>query len=91
MRKTVTEIAIEVLAERGYDRIWWGDIDMLDEIAVRAAHTGLASLHPLIRHTRTLDTLERSGRFSKGYITVSTRTGGGHRTRCLTLIHEGRA
>ena len=45
-RKTITDTAIEVLAENGRENIWWGDLPMLDKIAARATHTNLLSLNP---------------------------------------------
>lgn len=83
-RKTVAEIAIDVLAENDTKNIWWGDCGYLDEIGIRATHTNLSSLHPLTRHTRILDALERSGRFEKYYITLGEKKGQ-KRMRCLTL------
>ena len=83
-RKTITDTAIEVLAENGRENIWWGDQPMLDEIAARATHTNLLSLNPLLRHSRILDALERSGKFKKGYITLGGMRGN-NKTRCMTL------
>jgi len=62
--KTVAQIAIQVLKENNCDWIMFGDVILLDEIGLRAAHTNLMKLHPLKRHSRILDYLEKSGLFN---------------------------
>ena len=53
--------------ERGWpgDLIAWGDCYTLDEIAERSGFDALHPLHPLDRHIRILNALDRDPRFEK--------------------------
>lgn len=46
----------------------WGDTALLDEIIWKCTHTNLKDKHPLVRHKRVLDALEKDSRFEKEYI-----------------------
>lgn len=76
MRKTIADIAVEVLRETDNPGIMHGDVVLLDMIAVRATHTTLMKrkdgkyTHPLNRHKRILDALGKDPRFEKYYITM---------------------
>lgn len=60
-------IAHDYLVANGFDAVAWGDTYNLDAIAHLCTHTNLANLHPLTRHKRLLDYLERSPLFEKRY------------------------
>jgi len=73
-RKTIADIVIEVLKETGNLGIMWGDTVLLDMIANRCdaqLHTTLKTkkdgktVHPLNRHNRILDALDKDPRFDK--------------------------
>ena len=76
MRKTIADIAVEVLKETDNPGIMHGDVHLLDMIAKRATHTTLmrrkdgTCTHPLNRHKRILDALGRDPRFEKYYISM---------------------
>lgn len=64
-KKTVAEHMRDVLTERGLSSVMWGDAVVLDDCAKRCVHTTLYDQHPLERHKRILDALERSSLFEK--------------------------
>lgn len=64
---TVAQIAHQYLTEQGFDGVAWGDTYNLDTIAKLCTHTNLSNLHPLTRHKRLLDYLEKSPLFTKRY------------------------
>ena len=66
--KTIADIAYEHLIESDNPGIMWGDCALLDEIAWKCTHTNLKETHPLKRHKRILDALDRDSRFDKFYI-----------------------
>jgi len=74
MRKTIADIVVEVLKETDNPGIMYGDVVLLDMVANRATHTTLMKrkngkcTHPLNRHNRILDALEKDERFEKFYI-----------------------
>jgi len=67
MRKTIADITVEVLRETDNQGIMYGDSVLLDMIANRATHTNLMKQHPLVRHSRILNALEKDKRFGKYY------------------------
>jgi hypothetical protein len=69
--KTYAEHARDVLVESGYTSVMWGDAWLLDAIGTRC---GLPRMHPLNRHKRILDALERSPLFTKGYVRLDVFT-----------------
>lgn len=65
MRKTIANITVEVLKETDNLGIMYGDTVLLDMIAKRCTHTNLMKKHPLVRHSRILNALEKDDRFEK--------------------------
>ena len=68
--RAVGDAAVALLAAqraRGWpgDLIAWGDCYTLDEIADHSGFDALHPLHPLDRHRRILDALDRDPRFEK--------------------------
>ena len=69
--KTIADYAVEVLKETDNPGVMWGDTVLLDMIAERCTHTTLRirkdrkCTHPLYRHKRILDALEKDSRFVK--------------------------
>lgn len=86
--KTIAEIAADHLKITGVTYVMWGDTHVLDEIAWKCTHTNLSSLHPLTRHHRILNALERSPLFQKQIIDISGRGRGNTRGRCFRLDKE---
>ena len=68
--KTIAEIAVDVIRDAKCIGVMWGDVGLLDDIALRATHTTLMSKHPLDRHQAILNSLEKSKLFKKGHIRV---------------------
>jgi len=72
-RKTIADITVEVLKETDNKGIMYGDTVLLDMVAERCIHTTLmrkkdgAWTHPLVRHYRILNALEKDKRFEKYY------------------------
>lgn len=66
-RKTIADITVEVLHETDNPSIMYGDTVLLDMIAKRCTHTNLMSKHPLVRHSRILNALDKDSRFEKYY------------------------
>jgi len=69
--KTIADYAVEVLIETDNPGVQYGDTRLLDDIAERATHTNLMDKHPLTRHSRILDALDRDSRFEKYYIKMN--------------------
>ena len=67
-RKTIADYAVEVLKETDNPSVMWGDCYLLDMIAEKCVHTNLRKQHPLNRHKRILDALEKDNRFEKWFI-----------------------
>jgi len=65
--KTTADIAVEVLKETENEGVMYGDCTLLDMIAERCTHTNLMKLHPLTRHARILNALDKDKRFEKLY------------------------
>jgi len=71
--KSIADIVVEVLQETGNPGIMWGDTVLLDMVAERCNHTTLKKkkngswTHPLDRHNRILDALDKDPRFEKQY------------------------
>jgi hypothetical protein len=72
--KTIADVAVVVLKRTDNPGVMWGDTMLLDEIAATCVQTTLmqrkdgTATHPLARHKRILDALERDKRFEKWYI-----------------------
>ena len=66
--RTIADIVIEVLNETDNGGIMFGDTVLLDMVADRCIHTTLMKKHPLIRHNRILNALEKDNRFEKFYV-----------------------
>ena len=66
--KTIADITVEVLNETDNPGIMFGDVTLLDMIAEKCTHTNLMKKHPMIRHTRILNALEKDERFEKFYV-----------------------
>lgn len=62
---SIAEYMKEVLIENDSDTVGWGSLDILDECSSRCTHTNLNELHPLERHARILNALDRSKLFTK--------------------------
>ena len=61
--KTIADHVVDVLKETDNPGIMYGDVHLLDEIAWRCTHTNLREKHPLIRHSRILNALDKDPRF----------------------------
>lgn len=88
--KTVAEIAIDVMRERNLSVISWGFCDELDEIGERAKHTTLFSneTHPIDRHIRVLNCLDKSNKFNKFLFLCESSTGPERWCRAFRLKEE---
>ncbi|MDD3906510.1 MAG: hypothetical protein PHS46_08340 [Candidatus Omnitrophica bacterium] len=69
MRKTVAEIADQVIREAGREIIGWEDDNLFDEITRRATHTNLKRLSAEERKKRIFFYIEVSGMFVAGKVT----------------------
>ena len=76
-KKTIAEHMRDVLIEtnsgdgKGKYIVMWGDLHNLDECASRCKHTNLMKLHPINRHQRILNALERSKLFRKFFVRIT--------------------
>ena len=66
--KTIADYVVEVLQETDNPGIMFGDVTLFDMIAERCTHTNLMDKHPMVRHSRILDALEKDERFEKYYV-----------------------
>lgn len=66
--KTIADFVVEVLNETDNPGIIFGDVRLLDMVAERCTHTTLMDAHPMNRHSRILNALEKDDRFEKRYI-----------------------
>ena len=66
--KTIADFTVEVLNETDNPGVMFGDTRLLDMIAWRCVHTNLRDKHPMVRHTRILNALEKDDRFEKFYV-----------------------
>ena len=73
--KTIADIAYEHLIETGNPGVMWGDVHLLDEIAWKCTHTNLKDAHPLNRHKRILDALDKDLRFDKFFVHINGSPG----------------
>jgi len=78
---TIAEHMRSVLLETDNAAVMWGDVHLLDECADRCDHTTLMKAHPLDRHKRILDALDRSSLFEKYYVRVDLWNGRGYGER----------
>ena len=65
--KTIADHTVEVLNETDNHGVMFGDVTLLDMITWRCTHTNLRDKHPMIRHNRILNALDRDDRFEKFY------------------------
>jgi hypothetical protein len=70
-KETISTIAEKHLIETENPAVMYGDTHLLDEIANKCTHTNLMTLHPLVRHQRMLNALEKSNLFTKGYVRIT--------------------
>ena len=82
--KTIADITVEVLNETDNPGVMFGDTRLLDMIAERCTHTNLMDKHPMLRHTRILNALEKDERFEKFYVHIRG-IGGNPNWRCFEL------
>jgi len=66
----------------------WGDCWLLDEAANLATHTNLMTLHPMVRHSRIFNALEKSKRFKKSFVRIPGQQGYSL-VRYFELINDG--
>jgi hypothetical protein len=85
MKKTIAQHAKEYLVENGHNGVMWGDTWLLDAIADRCIHTNLTILHPLNRHTRILNALEKSSLFEKKVVIGKPGYRGNQTTRVFMI------
>ena len=80
-KKTIAEHMRDVLIEndcgdgKGKYSVMYGDVYLLDYCAVRCKHTNLMKLHPLDRHQRILNALEKSKLFKKFFVRITGARG----------------
>ena len=87
--KTIADFTIEVLNETDNPGVMFGDTVLLDMIASRCTHTNLMEKHPMIRHNRILNALQRDERFEKFYVKMNGYWGN-QRWRSFELKKEYR-
>jgi len=85
--KTIADITVEVLQETDNPGIMFGDLTLLDMIAVRCTHTNLMDKHPMVRHSRILNALEKDSRFEKYFVKIRG-IGGNQIWRSFELIRK---
>lgn len=69
--KTIADFVVEVLNETDNPGIMFGDTRLFDMIAERCTHTNLMDKHPMLRHTRILNALEKDERFEKFHVHIN--------------------
>lgn len=85
--KTIAEHMRDTLIENGYKYVMWGDVGTLDDCASRCTHTDMNKVHPLYRHHRILNALDRSPLFEKGYVRLDIFQNNQSRlVRCFQLL-----
>ena len=87
--RTIADITYDHLIETDNPGIMWGDVHLLDEVAVKCTHTNLMDKHPLVRHKRILDALEKDPRFEKLYIHMNGCPGPLWRSFKIFHLNEG--
>lgn len=80
----IRERARQTLIRSGNKAVMWGDVGLLDMIAVSCYELNLLDLHPLPRHQKILNALDRSKDFHKSYIRLPGQRGNSM-VRCFTL------
>lgn len=70
-----------IMIERNIKIVWYGDISVIEECAIRS---NIGYLHPKKRIQRVLNALDRSTLFTKGYINADF-SGTNRRYRTFTL------
>lgn len=89
-KPTIADTVIEVLKDNDCNGIMWGDCFLLDEVADRLRKThNLMNLHPLTRHVRILNALEKDKRFKKHLVDLSGAYRGCSVGRCFKLNNYG--
>ena len=69
--KTISDCVEETLIRNDAPAVMWGDYWLLDEAANLATHTNLMTLHPIERHHRMFNALEKSKKFKKSYVRIT--------------------
>ena len=82
-RKTIAEHMRDVLVERGFDSVIWGDVGPVSQAITRA---GVKAGHPLDRHQRVINALERSPLFEKRLVHAMDSRGRRRVVRGFKLI-----
>lgn len=62
MAMRTDEAAVQVMRERGSKLVWYGNMDITDEIAERA---GYRRMHPINRGATVMSQIARSDKFEK--------------------------
>lgn len=86
--KTIADHVVDVLKETDNPGIMYGDVHLLDEIAWRCTHTNLREKHPLIRHSRILNALDKDPRFEKYYVKMKGYPGPHWRSFKLIVVDD---
>ena len=81
MRRTVGDIAIEVMQREQYPYIGYCDFGLLDTVHGLAVAEGICKPvnHPIRAQTAVLNCLDRDKRFVKWYVLAMNRNGRGER------------
>lgn len=82
--RIIIAAAKKVLVQTGNWGVMWGDSGLLDAISAACPELKMIDLHPLTRHKKILDALERSKDFDKSYIRLPGQRGNSM-VRCFTL------
>ena len=84
--KTIADYVVDVLQETDNPGIMFGDCGLLDMVAKRCTHTTLMDAHPLDRHIRILNALDKDARFEKFYVKINGIRGNPY-WRSFKLVH----
>ena len=71
MNKTIADHMVDVVNEYDTGGVMYGDCSLLDFCAERCTHTTLMDAHPMNRHIRILNAVDRSDKFIKSYISLN--------------------
>lgn len=81
MKQSIAENMVKIMKQHNRTNIWYGDIDLIEECALRS-HIPLK--HPQKTIQRILNALDNSQYFTKGYI-FSDISGKNRKYRCFRL------
>ena len=84
--KTIAEHMKDVLIKNDCDSVMWGDCHNLDECANECKHTNLMKLHPLTRHQRIFNALEKSKLFKKKVVLGKPGYRGNQHVRVFMVV-----